>query len=181
MLGLFVRTVHPFYKLKKLISHENLAKVWQAWKDEKIIKHWLLSELWMIHTQTTGRVNAYLVKFIRFVSSVCTSTYLVFLNWQLMLTLASFGEEYLVFLNWRSCRHCLQNEWPLVAEMIHIEYMSHESWDPGQLMSIFIYFFPSINCRCFNAFTLWSDFHGKFAILEVVLSEQRNQALLKRI
>ena len=25
------------------------------------------------------------------------------------------GEEDLVSINWRSCRHYLQNEWPLVA------------------------------------------------------------------
>ena len=36
-------------------------------------------------------------------------------KWQLMSALASFemfGEEDLIFINWRSCRHCLQNEWP---------------------------------------------------------------------
>ena len=45
-------------------------------------------------------------------------------------------------------------------------------------VDIYLLFSP-INCGCFNAFTLWSDFHGKFASVEVVLSEQRNQALLK--
>ena len=47
---------------------------------------------------------------------LCLHKDLVFINWQLMSALASlerFGEENLVFINWRSCRHCLQNEWPL--------------------------------------------------------------------
>ena len=48
----------------------------------------------------------------------CLHKDLVFINWQLMSALASlerFGEEDLVFINWRSCRHCLQNEWPLLS------------------------------------------------------------------
>ena len=36
-----------------------------------------------------------------------------------LASLERFGEEYLVFLNWRSCRHCLQNEWPLVSKSHH--------------------------------------------------------------
>ena len=46
----------------------------------------------------------------------CLHKDLVFINWQLMLALASldrFGEEVLISINWRSCRHCLQNKWPL--------------------------------------------------------------------
>ena len=30
-----------------------------------------------------------------------------------LANLERFGEDDLVFINWRSCRHCLQNEWPL--------------------------------------------------------------------
>ena len=37
------------------------------------------------------------------------------------------------------------------------------------------------NCRCFNTFKLWSDFHGKFASLEGALYEQRNQALVYKV
>ena len=32
-----------------------------------------------------------------------------------LASLERFGEEDLVFINWRSCRHCLQNKWPLVG------------------------------------------------------------------
>ena len=57
----------------------------------------------------------HVLKSIRFVNSVHKD--LVSINWQLMSALASldrFGEGDLVFINQRSCRHCLQNEWPLV-------------------------------------------------------------------
>ena len=47
-------------------------------------------------------------------------------------------------------------------------------------VDIYLLFSP-INCRCFNAFTLWSDFHGKFASLEGALYEQRNQALVYKV
>ena len=46
----------------------------------------------------------------------CLQKDLVFINWQLMLALASLerlGEKDLVFINWRSSRLCLQNEWSL--------------------------------------------------------------------
>ena len=33
-----------------------------------------------------------------------------------LASLERFGEEDLVFINWRSCRHCLQNEWPLTDQ-----------------------------------------------------------------
>ena len=70
-------------------------------------------------------------KSIRFVNSVC-------INWQLMPGLASlkrFGEDDLVFINWRSCRHCLQNEWPLIFVLIvdcikvNIFWEGHEIFD----------------------------------------------------
>ena len=56
----------------------------------------------------------------------CLHKDLVFINWQLMSAMASlerFGEEDVIFINWRSCRHCLQNEWPLV-DTIHSRYQT---------------------------------------------------------
>ena len=72
----------------------------------------------------------------------CLHKDLVFINWQLMSALASlerFGEEDIVFINWRSCRHCLQNEWPLRSiskrtytvkekKMLHHPYNFFKSW-----------------------------------------------------
>ena len=52
----------------------------------------------------------------------CLHKDLVFINWQLMSALASlerFDEEDLVFINLRSCRYCLQNEWPLSMYYFH--------------------------------------------------------------
>ena len=60
----------------------------------------------------------------------CLHKYLVFINWQPKSALASlerFGKEYLVLLNWRSCRHCLQNEWPLIGlqqKLLKLMYFS---------------------------------------------------------
>ena len=62
----------------------------------------------------------------------CLHKYLVFLYWQLMSALASlerFGEEYLVFLKWRSCRHCLQNEWPLVGKSSKYFFHDPKLWN----------------------------------------------------
>ena len=38
-----------------------------------------------------------------------------------LASLEKFGEEDLVFINWRSCRHCLQSEWPLVSDLFTFE------------------------------------------------------------
>ena len=49
---------------------------------------------------------------------------LVLINWQLMSALASlerFGECNPFFINWRSCRHCLQSEWPLISYFLHFK------------------------------------------------------------
>ena len=70
----------------------------------------------IFYSLTSCNFSVRTLKFISFVNSVCTSMYLVFLNWQLISALAileRFGDEYLVLLNWRSCRHCLRNKWPL--------------------------------------------------------------------
>ena len=56
---------------------------------------------------------------------------LVFINWQLMSALASlerFGEEDHFFINWRSCRHCLQSEWPLDSRFF--------KWDTIQVLHL---------------------------------------------
>ena len=44
---------------------------------------------------------------------------LFFINWQLMASLERFGEEDPFFINWRSCRLCLQSEWPLEILFSH--------------------------------------------------------------
>ena len=41
----------------------------------------------------------------------------VFVNWQLMSALTSL-ERILFFIKWRSCKHCLQSEWPLMNNML---------------------------------------------------------------
>ena len=40
-----------------------------------------------------------------------------------LASLERFGEEAPFFINWRSCKHCLQSEWPLVS--IFFPYCTH--------------------------------------------------------
>ena len=62
----------------------------------------------------------------------CTRIF-VSIKWQLMSALNSlerFGEEDPFFIKWRSCRHCLQSEWPLRRKIIQkILYMLGEPAD----------------------------------------------------
>ena len=59
------------------------------------------------------RFLLYVVKFARVLV-----TYVKHLLMSALASLERNGEEDLVFVNWRSCRHCLQNEWPLAKKSI---------------------------------------------------------------
>ena len=83
--------------------------------------------------------------------SIQLCTRIVFINWQLMSALASlerFGEEDPFFINWRSCRHCLQSEWPLgrfKGMRLEIKKLSEEIINIYFLCLFFNVCFPELN------------------------------------
>ena len=55
-----------------------------------------------------------------------------------LTSLERFGDKDFVFINWRLCRHCLQNEWPLVNLIISKTIYIYLSWKTNEFQSLIL-------------------------------------------